>query len=361
MDSISVQSASTNSEPDVQTQISNTKIVNQSPSLKQDIPAINTQAVINNRKYNCPSKTDEQYKAQSKQMDDYLLHSRTPEVKQLLTITEYNPDKETRMSLGKLSKEERKQHDNKRINKLALSMADFPGNKLLNITLMNACIANPENENCSSANIDKALALDGNNGVLLSKIAALFYKKGDKDKAIYFLQNSANVPLFNDYRKERIRLFINALKPIGWTMNDVTVAAIGMEAAIGIGDLSITYDLCLSGHLEDIIQTCIAYGKRLELDASIIVLNSIGLKIQKVAFKHIANSTSEEETDRKIEKLRQSLEDIIFTEQLFHDDNFVNDWITTITNYNEIESFRRMKKEAERLMADPDYTPCPKE
>jgi len=32
-----------------------------------------------------------------------------------------------------------------------------------------------------------------------------------------------------------------------------------------------------------------------------------------------------------------------------------------ITNYDELDTFRHMKKEADRLMSDPDYHPCPEE
>ncbi len=356
-DSISVQSTSSTSDSVAETQTINTEIASQAPSLKENIPEIKKQPQTENRKFNCPSKTEEEARIQQKQMDDYLLHSRTPEVKQFLTITEYNPDIETRMSLGKLSKEEQKQRDNKRINKLALSMADFPNNKLLNFTLMNACVVNPENLNCSSTNIDKALALDGNNGALLSEIAAFYYKKGDQDTAINFLEKSAHAPLFNDYRKDSLTLIVNALKPMGWPLMDITFVAVGLGPAM---NFSIGPSLCLSDPFpEDIIQTCIAYGKRLESDGSTFIHNSIGLSIQKKIYKHFADITSVEEVDRKKKIYDQTIKDMIFIDQFFHDENFANDWLTTIKNYNEADAFKRMHKEAERLMADPDYTPCP--
>ncbi|MCP4412194.1 MAG: hypothetical protein GY808_06460 [Gammaproteobacteria bacterium] len=357
MDSVSVQSASTNSEPIAETQKTNTETVSQSHSLKNNTAETKKQPQTKNRKFNCPSKTDEEASTQQEQLDNFLLHSKTPEVKQLLTITEYNPDKETRMSLGKLSKEDRKQRDNKRINKLALSMADFPNNKLLNFTLMNACVVNPENLNCSSTNIDKALALDGNNGALLSEIAAFYYKKGDQDTAISFLENSAHAPFFNDYRKEQLTLFVNALKPMGLPLMDITSVAVGLDPPM---NLSIGPSLCLSDPFpEDIIQTCIAYGKRLESDGNTLIHNSIGLQIQKKIYKHFADITSLEEVDRKKKIYDQTIKDMIFIDQFFHDENFANDWLTTIINYNEAEAFKRMNIEAERLMADPDYTPCP--
>ncbi len=267
-----------------------------------------------------------------------------------MTITEYDPDKAARITNQKLGKEEQKQRYNNRINRLAASMANFPDSKLLNITLMNACIMNPENLNCSSNHIDKVLLLDGSNGALLSKIAALNAEKGDRDTAIDFLEKSANAPLFNDYRQERISLFINALKPSGLPLSDILVSAIGFEAAIWIGDLSVANNLCLSTPLqEDLVHTCIAYGKRLELDGSIMVLNSVGLQIQKLAYKQLADATSLEEIDYKRKLYEQILQDLINTEQLIHDENFISDWLTTIINYNEIESIRLMKKEAERL------------
>ncbi len=288
------------------------------------------------------------------------MQSTIPEVKQLKAITGYDPYKATKITNKNLSKEEKKQHYNMMINRLALSMNDFPGNKVLNITLMNACIANPENWNCSSSNIDKALSLDGSNGALLSKIASVNAQKGDRDAALNFLEKSANAPLFNDYRQEIITLFINALKPSGLSLTDISISAIGFEAALWYGDISIETNLCLSDPLpEEIIQTCLAYGKRLELDGSNLVFNSVGLWIQKSAYKQLADATSIQNIDGKIKQLREMYRSMRVPQQLFHDENFVNDWLTTITNYNESDFIKRMNKEAEQLMADPDYTPCP--
>jgi len=281
---------------------------------------------------------------------------------QLLALTDYNPDKQRRISVGKLSKEEIKQRDDNRINKLSLLIPDFPDNKLLNLTLMNACIANPDNLNCSSSHIDNALRLDGNNGALLGKIAALFNKKGDKDTAISYLENSANAPFFNDYRKDRILLFINALKPTGWSLQDIVIHAMGFEATMWIGDLSIVNDICLSDSLtENIIQTCLAYGKRLESDGNTLLLNYVGLNIQKKIYKNIADKSLLEDLDKKKIALNQLVKEIAYTEQFFHDESFVNDWLSMITNYDELDSFKHMKEEADRLMAEPDYTPCPEE
>ncbi len=357
MDSISVQSTSTYSEPNVQTQISNTETVSQSHSLKNNTTETKKQPQTKNRKFNCPSMTDEEASTQQEQLDNFLLHSKTPDVKQLLTIIEYDPDKEARIRNKALSKEERKHRDNTRINKLALSMADFTDNKLLNFIVIQACVVNPENLNCSSSYIDKALALDGNNGALLSEIAAFYYKKGDQDTAIDFLGNSANASFFNDYRKERLLLFVIALKPMGWSLYDIISIAVGLVPPM---NLSIGPSLCLSDPFpEDIIQTCIAYGKRLETDGNTLIHNVIGLQIQKKIYKHFADITSLEEVDRKKKIYDQTIKDMIFIDQFFHDENFANDWLTTILNYNEAEAFKRMNIEAERLMADPDYTPCP--
>jgi len=336
------------------------KIIIQSPSLKKNTPETKLQPQIKSRKFNCTPKTDEQYETLEKQLDSYLLQSTTPEVKLLLAITGFDPDKQTGISGETLSNEDRKQRDDNRINKLALSMADFPDNKLLSLTLMNACIANPDNLNCSSSYIDNALRFDGDNGALLNKIAAYYNKKGDKEAAISFLESSANAPFFNNYRKERILLFINALKPTGWSLEDIVVAALGFESAIWIGDLSIVTGICLSESLTDnVIQTCLAYGKRLESDGDTLLYNYIGLNIQKKIYKHFADNFSLEEVARKKKALDQFAKDIAFTEQFFPDENFVNDWITSITNFNEKDTFRHMKEEADRLIADPDYTPCP--
>jgi len=284
------------------------------------------------------------------------------EVVILLAITEYDPRIQDRTPGKQPSEEEIKQHNNTSINKLASLMTDFPDSKLLNISLMNACIANPENSNCSSANIDDAVKLDGNNGALLSKIAALYDKKSDSAAAYNFLESAANAPLFNDYRNERILQFINALRPSGLTLHDIVFAAIGLDASISTGELSNISAMCRSDFLtKKNIQTCLAYGKRLESDGNNLLLNYVGLNIQKMIFKAIDNKSSLAGVDKKRKALDQIRNEITFSEQFFYDENFINDWLTTISNYNEKDSLRYMKEEADRLMADPDYHPCPKE
>jgi len=157
-------------------------------------------------------------------------------------------------------------------------------------------------------------------------------------------------------------LIANTLDESNIEQDQKLYTIIGYEGAVSPPFSHLLIQLCSNFPIwrDDIAQACINFGLRLEQDASTLILNSIGLGLQQRVYKHLNDEASEQKVAARKELHTKLLKDLFFDgEVVTFDDNFNDYAIQVIQHYDESESLKLLKIEAERLLSDPNYNPCP--
>ena len=307
---------------------------------------------------NCLPMSNEQLIEDGRQLETSLLTLDTPEAIQMLAITGFQQttvDTET-------EKPTYEQLMKTRLARLEAVMNDNPDNKLVSYHLVDTCAAMPKHPSCSAQMLNRAIALDGSNGALWANIAAINLSSHQAKAALGALELSATAPEFNDYRPERLTLFVNVLALSGLHQGLNLIAAIGFDAAIPVNGTSYLFSFCNQSSVErdDITQVCLKFGERLARDANNYMLSKTGLEIQKKIYLQLKDELALSKITKQIKILNKEMSEAYFDDSLlFNNQGFSDYWLLAMQNYNELDANKLVKKEADRITSDPDYEPCP--
>ena len=242
-------------------------------------------------------------------------------------------------------------------------MEKFPDNKLINYYFLNACAQDNNNPSCTKININRAVDNDRSNGTVLGLLANIYISQGNVQTAIEVLDEASSSPIFEDYRSQTLRLFIDTLNQTEIPKSQKIIATVifyGALPSMGINEIEQLCDQNDEEFRSDIMQSCINYGKHLEMTGETVIANSIGLRILRKLYKLTDDEINLELTIDKIKANKERFNEPNYFNDIFtHDESFQDYWLLTLINHSEQDAIELLKEEVNRISSDEDYTPCP--
>lgn len=249
----------------------------------------------------------------------------------------------------------------------ALSQTN-PQNQLAAVQLLSVCTKSAEHPACTTEIIDRAIALDGDNGAMWSLVSSLRHAQGDDYGAMLALESAVAAPDYNDYFRRGMGLVVDAFRPVD---DDL----IGYVYAWGISyGISLTInnyrsilpvlEMCNENVADNqrLATACMSYGRRMEQQGSSLIGSAMGSVIQISTVQGLGDMAEfqrlEEEHQRNQQE-RFSSEVRLAFELQQHDAQLHRYFFDQIILSGEQAAVGAVSEEARRLSSQWSYDPCP--
>lgn len=252
-------------------------------------------------------------------------------------------------------------------NALLGHSVDNPENQLAAVYLLRACVTLPDDSSCSDEIIDRATALDGDNGALWSLVSALHYAQGDDFGAVLALQTATEVPLYDDYFQRHLALLRDNLPKLddyyAASVNGIIISYAVSLIVNSYSQMQPVLEMCSTRVLENpvLAQACLDYGQRLIKEGSSLITAGMGYAIQQTTYQGLGNDRefrrSEEEYIRNQQQRSKSMGAAFSLMQ--YDEQLSQSWMDEVIKFGEQDAIDFISTEAKRLSADENYNPCP--
>ncbi|QDP00818.1 hypothetical protein [Thalassotalea sp. PS06] len=228
----------------------------------------------------------------------------------------------------------------------------FPGNPLISVDIINACIG-AEDERCSDSLIDDLVSADSNNGAPHVSATIFYASKGEDDKVIEHIKHIEQASTFNERYGERVLTYAQALA--GAEIGDFRLAAYEGIGAVPFLSYKPVFDWCEKG-LEQaaISDACISLGAELTDRGKTLISWHMGLGLQKKIYEALDN----EEIVTALEREKQSFyqrrdananTNTAISLMMLFDERLLRRWFENIDVHGEVESHAMMQEEATYL------------
>lgn len=234
-----------------------------------------------------------------------------------------------------------KEVENKRLPLLFEFEANFPGNSLVLMDILNLCALN-NHPQCTQEFIDYAISSDKQNGAMWFNAAIVYAAKQDDEAVLRMIKGLDASNIFNERFGERALGFVDAMEasPAKSFAANV-VMGIGIDAARAINYQSIT-NWCKTGVTDpQKAAACLKLGLNMETRAKTMINRMIGSAIQGIVYEAEENN----EALARLEQTRKSYSDPSFAARsnaahglFLNDEKRIRQWLKEIDNVGERES-----------------------
>ncbi|MEQ8952736.1 MAG: hypothetical protein RL120_01285 [Gammaproteobacteria bacterium] len=240
-------------------------------------------------------------------------------------------------------------------------------NRFVCLHFLRACSLHPEDQACTAASIETAVAPNRDNAVAWALVAAWRASTGDDYGTATALRLATEAPLYDDLNPTHARLATASIPETDPYVHTVMRFNLLARSSMGMFLYMGRLPFCsrLGAELSEINDYCLALGESLEAESTSIMNVMLGRSRQQEAYRirgDRANALRIEQGTLDIYDsigLSQSADRTYANLLLAWDKDLQNVWLDAYVSSGEVVAQQVLLDEAIRRSADPDYQPCP--
>ena len=252
-------------------------------------------------------------------------------------------------------------------NLSALSQRN-PQNQLAAVELLSACSKASDHTACNDEVVNRAIALDGDNGAMWSVVASLRYGQADSYGAMLALERAVEASGYNDYFQRGLELVLSVLPE---TTDDLTILLSGQVINHAIMLMINNYssmrplvEMCSNNVIENrrLASACIAHGSRMKVQASSLLGSGMGQALQSSTIQGLGDVAESQRQEEEAQRSQQELynsDTRLALGLMDQDARLIRYYFEQVLLSGETAAIVSLADEAKRLSGQWNYDPCP--
>ena len=243
-----------------------------------------------------------------------------------------------------------------------------PQNQLAAVYALSACTKAADYPACNDEIINRAIALDGDNGAIWSLVSSLRYSQEDSYGAVLALEAAVEASDYDDYFQRGLGIVLNALPSVDDDLNYRLYQRAmnhGVSLIIpGYASLRPIHAMCSANVVENraLAAACLSFGRRMEEQASSLIASALGLSLQISTYGGLGNVAEYQRLEERARKGQQDRVNSDFRpafDLLEHDAQLTKYLFDQLIFAGERAAIDTVVVEAKRLSSRWNYNPCP--